>query len=59
MDRPGWGALLRVRRRGADGEGCGCGAAEDRRDGRGKTPDEAASYVEELKKAKRYKRDVY
>jgi sulfite reductase (NADPH) flavoprotein alpha-component len=25
----------------------------------GKTPDEAAAYVEELKKAKRYKRDVY
>ena len=25
----------------------------------GKTPDEAALYVEELKKVKRYKRDVY
>jgi sulfite reductase (NADPH) flavoprotein alpha-component len=25
----------------------------------GKSPDEAAAYVEELKKAKRYRKDVY
>lgn len=52
-------AFLRLRRREADGQRWRRGVDEDRGEEGAKDPEQASEYIEQLKKDKRYKRDVY